>query len=70
MEQTTTKGKDTFDFVIAFMGSVFLIYPAIKDVIENNGKAFMALFGSILFSGVLIGFFLYLSKHTKLFDKK
>ncbi len=68
--EPTTKGKDTFDFVIAFMGSVFLIYPAIKDVIEKNGMASWALFASILFSGGIIGIFLYISKHTKLFDKK
>ena len=62
----TTKGKDTFDFVIAFMGSVFLIYPAIKDVLENNGMAALALFWSILFAGGIIAIFLILFKHTKI----
>ncbi len=49
MEQTD-KGIEAFDFIIVFMASIFVAYPAIKDVLENKHMAIAAFILSILFA--------------------
>ncbi len=72
MEQTD-KGKEAIDFIIALMASIFVLYPAIKDVLEIKNMSFgeniplQALSYSVIIAFIIIiGFFLFL----KCFNKK
>ncbi len=65
--------KETFEFILALMASIFALYPPIKDVFEAKNSFFleniplMALSTSVIFAFiVIIGFFLF----VKCFNKK
>ena len=69
----TDKGKEAFELIIAFMASIFLIYPAMKDVFEIGNMSLQeniplqALSASVIFAGGIIILFLLVLMY---FNKK
>lgn len=67
----TDNGKEAMEFILSFMASIFVIYPAMKEIYEfgivsiQTNIPLQALTASVIFAGVTIGVFLFIVKRIK-----